>query len=374
MLRRKTIVPSAICGSKYSEQEAEALLRGSVREECGAVYPLGEPRLEFDVQRHAVLLAMADAVCLRHEPGELFRGLAPQLRTVVAFDFVTFARFDSSRKIMKLFLWEGEEWPREPLEIAVEDAAVGSVWRNQKALSIDDLSTEKRFGPELHWLRQHDLQSYCVLPLTTIQEKLGALGFGRKRTHAFRSEDVQFLQSVAEMAALSVDTTMAQPTLLEECARLRLLLEVGAPHIRVSDLHQAVASILESMQKWASRDYVGVYLYDESSEALRLHMPDPELAEKFVPQGLAPIEGTLAGQAFRSRQRVVLDHSGLTGSPFSSVKRGTELVGPVSLSSSTSFGEGSVRSATGGAPRGSPILPARCRTAGTGSGNGGACV
>jgi formate hydrogenlyase transcriptional activator len=289
------------------------------------VYPLGAPRLEFDLLRHAVLLAVADAVCLRHEPGELIRDLAPQLRTVVAFDFVTFARFDSSRKIMKLFLWEGAERPRGALEIAVEDAAVGSVWRNQEALSIEDLSTEKRFGPELQWLREHHLQSYCVLPLTTVQEKLGALGFGRKRAHAFSSQDIQFLQRVAEMVALSTDTTLAEATLLDECARLRLLLEVGAPHIQVSDLQQSVASILESMQKWAARDYVGVYLYDESSQALRLHMPDPQLAEKFAPRGLASLEGTLAGQAFRSRQRVVLDHSGLAGLPFISVKRGREL-------------------------------------------------
>ncbi len=289
------------------------------------MYPLGAPRLEFDVQRHAVLLTVADAICLRHEAGELIRDLAPQLRSVVEFDVVTFARFDSSRKIMKLFLWEGAEWPPEPLEIAVEDAAVGSVWRNQKALAIDDLSAEKRFGPELRWLREHHLQSYCVLPLTTVQEKLGALGFGRKQPHAFKSGDIQFLQRVGEMVALSVDTTLAKAALLDECARLRLLLEVGAPHIRVSDLPQSVASILESMQKWAARDYVGVYLYDESSQALRLHMPDPQLAEKFAPRGLASLDGTLAGQAFRNRQRMVLDHSGLAGLPFNSVKRGTEL-------------------------------------------------
>jgi formate hydrogenlyase transcriptional activator len=281
--------------------------------------------LEFDVQRHAALLAVADAVCLRHEPGELFRDLTPQLRIVVPFDFINFALFDSARKTMKMFLWEGAEWPYEPLEIAVENAAVGSVWRNQTALSIADLSTEKRFEPGLRWLRQRDLHSYCVLPLTTVQEKLGALGFASRRSHAFGSDDIQLLHRVAKMVALCVDTTLGEATLQEERARMRLLLEVGAPHLRASNLWLSVASILGSMQRWAAQDYVGLYLYDGISQALRLHMADPQLAEKFAPSGLAPLDGSLAGQAFRSGQSVVLDHSGLVGLPFASVRRGTEL-------------------------------------------------
>jgi formate hydrogenlyase transcriptional activator len=289
------------------------------------VYPLSAPRLELDAQRHALLLGVADALSLCHDPGELFRDLAPQLRAVVPFDFVNFALFDSARKTMKMFLWEGAEWSPEPLEVAVEEAAVGWVWRNQTVLAIDDLLAEERFEPGLRWLHERELRSYSVLPLTTFHEKLGALGFGSKRAYAFNFPDVEFLHGVAQMVALCVDSSLDKATLAEERARLRLLLEVGAPHIRVSDLQQSITSILESMQKWAAEDYVGIYLYDETTQSLRLHMADPQLAERLTPQGLAHVEGTLAGQAFRNRRTVVLDYSGLAGSPFAAVRRKMEL-------------------------------------------------
>src|ERR1022692_3093443 len=89
--------------------------------------------------------------------------------------------------------------------------------------SINDLSTEKQFGPGLCWLREHEIRSYCVLPLTTFCEKLGARGFGSKRAHAFNSYDLEFLHRVAEMVAPCVDHTLPEATLADERARLRLL-------------------------------------------------------------------------------------------------------------------------------------------------------
>jgi formate hydrogenlyase transcriptional activator len=289
------------------------------------MFPLVMPNSAVDLQRCSALLEIAEVVSSGPEPDEIFGSLASRLRSVIPFDLVNFARCEPARNIMKMYAWEGAEWPPEPMEIAVEEAAVGAVWRNQTVLSVADLSTEKRFEPDLQWLRAREIRSYCALPLTTFHEKLGALGFGSKRAHAFSAHDVQFLHRVAEIVALRVDNTLAESSLVEEKARLRLLIDIGTVYGKASDLRQSVASILGSLQRWAAQDYVGIYLYDELSQSLRLHMADPQLAEKMVPQGLTPIDGTLAGQAFRSRKSVVLDHSALSGVPFSSVTRGMEL-------------------------------------------------
>ncbi|MFZ0760611.1 MAG: GAF domain-containing protein [Candidatus Sulfotelmatobacter sp.] len=281
------------------------------------MYPASAPRLELDAQHYTALLDAADVTSLHHDPGELFGALTQRLRRVVPLDLINLAWIDSSRKIMKMYMWEGaEEWPREPQETAVGESAAGSVWRNQTGLCIDDLTTETEFKPGLAWLREREIRSYCVFPLTTFHEKLGALGFGSKRAYGFSSQDFELLHRVAEMAALSVDTTLDEATLAEERARLRLLVEVSAPELQACDLPRFVARILGSMQKWAPNDYVGFYFYDGYSPWLRLHMTDSELAERLAPQGLTPIDGTLAGQALRSRRSVVLDHAGLAGLPF----------------------------------------------------------
>jgi GAF domain-containing protein len=289
------------------------------------VNPLSVPRFELDVQRYDALLKVADRISVRQDPGELLTELAPSLRAVVPFRLVNFSLLDSVRKTVEMFLWEGGEWPHEPLQVGVEETAVGSVWRNQTALSIDDLSTEGRFEAEVRRLRERKIRSYCVVPLTSLNEKLGAIGFGSERANAFGPSDVEFLDRVARMLALNVDDTLPEETLAEETARLRLLLEVSAPRLHASDVEHSVAAILASLQKWAVEDYVGLYLYDESSQALRLHMADPHAAERLAPQGLTPIEGTLAGRAFRSQRSVIIDHRGLAGLSLASVRRGLEL-------------------------------------------------
>ena len=113
---------------------------------------------------------------------------------------------------------------------------------------------------------------------------------------------------------------------------------------------------------------------DEISHSLRLHMADPQLAEKMAPRGLTPLEGTLAGQAFRTQRRVVLDHSGLAGLPLASVNRGMELGVRSLYLAPNSFSKRAVGSAEGGSPREPPLLPARCRAAGKGGRHGCACV
>jgi PAS domain S-box-containing protein len=204
------------------------------------VYPLGAPRLELDAQRHALLLRVADLVRLRREPGELFREMSPQLCAVVPFDFVNFARFDQARRIMKMYLWGGAEWPREPLEVAVEEAAVGWAWQNQTGLSIDDLLTEERFELGLRWLREHEIRSYCVLPLTAVQERLGALGFASKLAGAFSPDDAEFLRRVADLVALCADHTLPPATLVAE--RERLLRQHGEQTRTLQDFSKGLVA------------------------------------------------------------------------------------------------------------------------------------
>jgi formate hydrogenlyase transcriptional activator len=288
--------------------------------------PLCIPNSAEDWRRHHALLEIAERVSSSSQPGEVLRNFVSGLSSVVPLDFVNFALYDPARRIMKMHAWEGAEWPpREPIEIPMEDTAVGAVWRNQTVLALDDLSTAQQFAPERQWLSSQQIRSYCVLPLTTSHERLGAFGFGSKRAYAFTLPDIQFLRRVAEIAALCIDRTQPESVLVEETARLRLLLEVCIAQNQATDLRDPVAAILGSIQKWAARDNVGIYLFDEISQALRLYMTDVEIAEKMAPDGLVPLDGTLAGQVFRSQRGVVFDRAGLEELPFASVKRGIEL-------------------------------------------------
>jgi formate hydrogenlyase transcriptional activator len=188
------------------------------------MYPLSTPSLELDLQRHAALLEMADVLSRHHEPGDLFRGLAPSLRAVVPFDFLNFALHDSTENLMNLYVWDGGAWPKRPLEVAIDDSVEGWVWKQRQSVTIDDLERETTFHSGLDWLRDYQLSSYTVLPLSTPNSNLGAIGFGSKRRHAFSPQQVRYLQRVSEIVALCVDKRLILSTFAEERQRVQLLL------------------------------------------------------------------------------------------------------------------------------------------------------
>ncbi len=281
--------------------------------------------LKFEPRRQTVLLEVAESVSLHHSPADLFREVAPRLRSVVSFEGVNFALYDPSQKKMKMRWWDGTHGLSEPMELGVDESIVGSVWRNQIATCADSLNLEKQYRPEAQWLQERGVRSYCALPLTTFREKLGSLGFGSATFAAFALEDINFLRYAVELLALGLDPKLPDATLAEEAGRQRLLLGIANIAGARMDLRRSLDSILACLQKWSPLDYVGIYLYDPASQSLRLHMSDPALAERLAPPGGAPLEGSLAGQSLRSRRTMTLDSSGLAGLSLSSVLRGREM-------------------------------------------------
>ena len=77
---------------------------------------------------------------------------------------------------MDMHLWEGELVSDFPNEVLVAESASGWVWEQQKPLLFRDLNHEKRFPRVLDPLRARGFLTYFMMPLTTAQKRLGALG------------------------------------------------------------------------------------------------------------------------------------------------------------------------------------------------------
>jgi formate hydrogenlyase transcriptional activator len=295
------------------------------------VFPIGAPYLGVALQRYSILLDVADVVCSRQQPGELFRVLLPLLRATTPCEFLNYALHSSSRNTMQMYLWNGAEpWPDIAKEIAVDESAVGWVWKNQQALALEDVEQEGRFAEEMRWLRVPGVHSYCVLPLSTSNQTIGALGVASTQVRAFNVVEERFLLRVAEMVALSLDNTQTQSVLIEEKERIRLLLEASRALVEPanhspSDLHERISKFLEPLQKWAGQSYVGLYLYDPDTQLLRLFTRKLQHGPRLIAGNTASLDGTVAGGVFRKQEPEVLNHAELSRLSFASVKRGLEL-------------------------------------------------
>ena len=175
--------------------------------------------LIVDSSRYEALLEMADLMVHHGNLPELFHEMAKRLQRVANFEFINISLHDASQRLMRLHIWEGSEQPTIPMEVPVEDSVSGWVWQNQQPLVFPDLGVETRFPTVPDMPRGRGIRSYCMLPLSTAQKQLGALGFGTSKASAYGESDLQLLPRVAELIALAVENALMRQALKNGCSR-----------------------------------------------------------------------------------------------------------------------------------------------------------
>ena len=137
-----------------------------------------------EAQHHA-LLEVAEAIAQHRDLGELFHELAARLHGVVEFDYLNLTLHDAARNVMRLHILETEEPTkiRPGAEFPMGETPSGWVWETQQPFILDDTEEETRYPELLQILRENGVRSFCSVPLTTAQRRLGVLSFGRATPH-----------------------------------------------------------------------------------------------------------------------------------------------------------------------------------------------
>src|SRR5205814_1952479 len=84
----------------------------------------------------------------------------------------------------------------------------GWVWQTQQTFVVSDTEEEERFPDFLKRYREHNVRSLAILPLTTAQHRLGAMGFGRLLPQRITDTELQFMERVASQVAVAVDNAI----------------------------------------------------------------------------------------------------------------------------------------------------------------------
>ena len=235
-------------------------------------------------QQYRTLLEVAESIAAHRDLGELFHELARSLHRVVRFDQMRLTLHDAQRNIMRVHILEGRDRCSDPLgcqELPVDESPGGWAWQTQQPWVVSNMEQETRFPRVITLLRQQNIKSFCVVPITTAQRKLGALGFGSVLEAAYDDADLHFLQQVAKQVAVAVDNALNyqsvqhyQQELSRERDHLRLLLEVNNAVVSNLELKPLFAAITASLRKVIQHEYTSLALYDADSHRLRLHALD----------------------------------------------------------------------------------------------------
>ena len=245
---------------------------------------------------------------------ELFAAMAGRLRQVAAADAAHFALYDPLKNVMRGHFWEKSELSEEAAERSVDDSPSGWAWQNQQSLVIPDLEADSRFSPVLTMLREKGLRSYCWLPLSTAEKRLGALGLGSSQPNAYGEKDMRLLPRVAKLIAVAMENALTREALVREKERLHMLLEVNTTLVTNRDLQRLFPVISAFMRRMIRYDYASVAVYDESAHSLSFYPLDSPLTE-----GLAgwdttlPVKDTPAGHALIERETKIFAREDLMG-------------------------------------------------------------
>ncbi|HYL84981.1 MAG TPA: sigma 54-interacting transcriptional regulator [Candidatus Angelobacter sp.] len=246
--------------------------------EVALASPLDHSRRQLEA-----LLEVSEAIAQQRDLPALFHDLAARLHSVIDFDFLSLVLHDPARNVMRLHILETRLPGDKPTgnESPIDGNPAGWVWETQQLFVSGDIDEETRFPEFLRRYKAHNVRSLAILPLTTAQRRLGALGFGRIVPYHVSETEMQFMQRVASQVAVAVDNALNfeasqayQQQLARERDRLRVLLEVNNVLVTSRELPELFRGIVSTLKRVIQHDYTSLALLDPATGLLKIHALD----------------------------------------------------------------------------------------------------
>ncbi|OLC99661.1 MAG: Fis family transcriptional regulator [Acidobacteria bacterium 13_1_40CM_4_58_4] len=239
--------------------------------------------MEHSRRQLEALLEVSEAIAQQRDLPALFHDLAARLHSVIDFDFLSLVLHDSAKNVMRLHILE-THLPSEKVagsESPIEGNPSGWVWQTQQPLVIADVDEETRFPDFMPRLREHNVRSLAILPLTTAQHRLGSMGFGRVVPQGITDTELQFMQRVASQVAVAVDNALNfetsqayQQQLARERDRLRVLLDINNVLVTSREFPELFRGIVSALERVVHHDYTSLALLDTATGMLKIHALD----------------------------------------------------------------------------------------------------
>ncbi len=251
----------------------------------GTALQLGKGRLAGQVafaERYKVLQKILQAIGTHRDAETLFRAWVAELRSVIgacAIGLVYYNDFLGGLQWCAMDI-EAQAFPFTPL-IRWEHSACRWVYESQQPLIMNLADNNLRFAAAVEFLTKIGMRSACLLPLTTVHRRLGALVFASEHARYFSSDIVDFLTLVADQVAIGMDNNfyfaaseLARTSLDRETAKLKLLLELNNAIVSDLELSSLLHAISPCLRRLIQVDAVALILPDSGESGLRLHTLD----------------------------------------------------------------------------------------------------
>ncbi len=272
--------------------------------------PLDSSRRQFEA-----LLEVSETIAQQHDLKALFHELAERLHCVLQFDFLGLVLHDPAKNAMRLHVLETRENmdPPPSAELSLEDSPAGWVWQNQQPFVSLDTSKDARYPLFIQRVQSVGVHTIAIVPLTTAQHRLGAMGFGRYVPQAMTEVEIEFMKRVATQVAVAVDNAINfeaaqayQQQLARERDRLQALLSINNILVSTRNITALFNGIVSSLKPVLQHDYTSLALLDPVTGLLKIHALDMPLTLALPKtEFTVPVESSPSGQCFTSGQVLI---------------------------------------------------------------------
>ncbi len=272
--------------------------------------PLDSSRRQFEA-----LLEVSETIAQQHDLKALFHEIAERLHCVLQFDFLGLVLHDPAKNTMRLHVLETRENmdPPPSAELSLEDSPAGWVWQNQQPFVSLDTSKDARYPLFMQRVQSVGVHTIAIVPLTTAQHRLGAMGFGRYVPQAMTEVEIEFMKRVAAQVAVAVDNAINfeaaqayQQQLARERDRLQALLSINNILVSTRNITALFNGIVSSLKPVLQHDYTSLALLDPVTGLLKIHALDMPLTLALPKtEFTVPVESSPSGQCFTSGQVLI---------------------------------------------------------------------
>jgi len=276
---------------------------------------------------YPALVEVSRVLASHRDLSELFDELAECLRPLLGFHYLSVALHDNDCQMMRLHVLQSTHRTQSMpgLEFPVSKSPSGEVWTSQELRNFGSLGELRRYDASVfELLREHVVESFCVLPLTTAHRRIGALAFGRSVEGGYSGEELEFAEQVAAQVAMALDNALRyeeglalQKELARERDRLQLVLDINNSVVSNLELRDLFRALSASLRRVIAHDSATLMLPDtQSPDMLRIHALDFPEGRGFLQQDmLLSISSSNPGRAFQSGQTLLVG-SGPNSVPF----------------------------------------------------------
>ena len=261
-----------------------------------------------EAERARVLLEVTRAVVSNLSLHDLLLAVSGCLKQFFNHDVASLVLFEEEARRLRVLALDTPtpgDLLREGSLLPLEGTPPGLAIRTRQAVLRDRVDLEEFDAPEIRLAYEAGLRSGCSVPLISRERVLGAINVASLRESAFTREDAELLQQIADPVAIAVENVLNFERATKEGARVRALLEVNNAVVANLDLRELLRATSGCLRACFRHDFAALSLYDEGTQSLRVHAFDRARPDTDIYEGeLVPVEGTLSGLAFKTRQAV----------------------------------------------------------------------